>query len=617
MAVRYFAEFDQENNRPEIMSVDVIRIEIADNSYVGDAEELLCAGSPLRIDYTNTGDNKLSPVRGSQATMNFVATENFALEDLYTDDYFKWIVTIYRSSQVIWRGFVRPDGCSERFVDPPYVVTVRAVDGLVLLDSIDYLEVPYLPYTGFSSFLQIISRCLNKTRLGMNINTYANISYNGMIAGTDVFVESHIRNERFGVDYKSIMTCGDVLRSIFQEFICFITQYNGEWVIIRIPDLTAGSGNIPFYKYDKDGTFLTRNNVTPLKAIGNNSGDVIHCNNDQLKAVDFPYKQISVRYEYGLFPSLISQDASVFNWPLVVLEPIGWNIVGGLDVDSLMREGEQVGIYISGEKDDAKYLELENPITVTGGDVINIEFSFNAYLNAGIRFVAKVGTQYMYLDYQDDKQPKWSTDSSRGLILFDNRGQFAKNQTISITTEIPVSGDLEIRFYGAYTPFAGTSPFTAYYEYVKITPSPASGDRILSETVTAINDADFTKIGDTVNVFNGDSISKVYLGTIFKSDNDTPAEEWHRRGAGAYKKFIQLAAEDIIYQYGRPMYKYEGSLYGYFDYFSIFTIDGLGGVFLPVSVSYDIRKNQTSVTLIEIDHTEISAEYRTDFELYE
>ncbi len=66
--------------------------------YTGAVEELQAQENPVQINYQNTGDNVMQAIRGSEATLNLIATDTFQLEDLYTENEREFLVLIYRSN---------------------------------------------------------------------------------------------------------------------------------------------------------------------------------------------------------------------------------------------------------------------------------------------------------------------------------------------------------------------------------------------------------------------------------------------------------------------------------------------------------------------------------------
>ena len=99
-------------------------------------------------------------------------------------------------------------------------------------------------------------------------------------------------------------------------------------------------------------------------------------------------------------------------------------------------------------------------------------------------------------------------------------------------------------------------------------------------------------------MYNGDSESDLFVGTIFEYDSDTPTDKWHRFAfvgdnlvaIDERKELLEITAEENLMMSPRPMTIFEGDIKGYVPYVTFFTIDGLAGKkfqFLRYSYSYD------------------------------
>lgn len=617
MAVRYYAEFEQYNTRPEIRSEDVIRMEIEDADYVGSPQLLELGGAPIGINFTNSGDNKLEPFRGSGLAMQFLATEDFQLEDLYTDQEMKFITSIYRNGAIKWKGFLIPDGCSERFIDPPYVVNTRCVDGLTILNNIPYKRPDGALYLGKQSILQILVNCLSKLNLGMNINTYVGLEYNGMVSGSDPLPQTLIWNDRFITDEESnkVMTCGEVVQALMSEWNCMIVQRDGEWMVVRIADISRALGVMNLFKYSESGVFISRSEVDINVSLGNNNGDVIHCDNDQLRSIDRPYKQVNVRYGYGVLTDLLDEATRSFRG--VTEETFtGWDRLNGVISYSRSPLSGRNYAMLDAQPSapittTSPRIALKNAITVAPETNMVLKFEYATALNGS---GARVGIKLTSSGNPD----MWWNDATNqfqtGVTYGGYGGPFREIVQKEIDFLIPSSGgDIMIYFYPNNNVNTGNPQYYHHLYSVSLTATP-EGKQIIAENHITTNDAVYTTYPDPFEVHTGESNFDQYLGTMFKSDDTNQTNGFRRWGETTYVPFLEIASEEILFMYGRPMRKYEGSIYGYFDYFSIFTIENLSGKFMPVSLDYDLRTNKTRAVLIEIDHTPVANTKRIEYE---
>jgi hypothetical protein len=135
----YFTFYADRDTRIIDGTPDNYTCNISQLDYAGAIEEIQAQENPIQINYQNTSSNKLEPIIGSECTLNLIATEDFQLEDLYTENEREFLVEVYRNGGLIWSGFIIPDGCQESFTFAPYAISVNAVDGLGLLKNLSLM----------------------------------------------------------------------------------------------------------------------------------------------------------------------------------------------------------------------------------------------------------------------------------------------------------------------------------------------------------------------------------------------------------------------------------------------------------------------------------------------
>lgn len=96
----FFTWIADKDTRQPLLPADTYECWIRELDYVGATEELETQDSPVTIDYQNTNSDKLQPLRGSEATANLIATENFQLEALFTENERKYVKQIRRYGQI-------------------------------------------------------------------------------------------------------------------------------------------------------------------------------------------------------------------------------------------------------------------------------------------------------------------------------------------------------------------------------------------------------------------------------------------------------------------------------------------------------------------------------------
>ena len=599
MAVKYYSEFDQLDSRTNSMAT--IRVELSKDSFEGTPIGLIMGGDPLSIEFPNV--DKMEAIRGSRTVIRYIRDDNFDAQELYTDQEQEWKVTIYKDSQVIWRGFVIPDGCSEPFMDAPFNITISAVDGLALLKNHTFNT------AGRVQIGRAIGICLSPMSTSMRINMFNSLEYEGQTSGTDTFQQVRIDLEQFSGDReKDPMTMYDSLKSILSSWGAVIHQFGGEWYIYRLVDL-YGNSDINFFRYASNGYTYVGRNLVSIGTLLSRDGDIIHANADQLIRKDFPYKEVKVRYNYGFLRNIFDFNTRYMEQAIIQMDFFSWDKLGGIDAYPKGASGfEYARIYGKNTTTQAVSLKVENFVNVSPGQAFSFEFDFNAGEADGATvaiYYIDPSNNYKYLGpngFQDTFIARYFINRR----TIDAPGDFTiglgQDTTGQWNFNIPVdfsAGQIGITFYPAYF-FTGNisteGGLVKIYD-VRLTPVPGQGSD--GQLATVENAANYTTKPDIIDIYHGESSFDGYVGTMYKSDN-TPTDGFTRGPATGYTPFIQIMAEDIMYMHGRPMTIYTGSVYGYFPMLTKVSIEGLSGVFIVTEYEYDVKNNISRVELIEI-----------------
>jgi hypothetical protein len=634
----FYADRDTriENGTPDDYTCDISQLD-----YDGEVIEIQAQQNPIQINYQNTSSNKLEAIIGSECTLNLIATEDFELEDLYTENEREFLVEIFRNGGLIWSGFIIPDGCQEAFTFAPYPISVNAVDGLGLLKNLSYVQNDGNFYLGKQSFLEVINACLIRLDApSLVLNTCVNIYETSMTQGNsyDPLALSFVNSERYLKDDQfTPMNCEDVLRSILEEWTAVMIQSGGEWYIYRPTEL-ALSGDLTFRKYLDGQRVYDQPTVTiDLDAtLGGESEGVIlspyfHINTDQMKMIDRPYKNASMSYVFGQLQNLNEKLANPY------LTGFSRGCVGdpALPCDSVTIPGyTKTGTMYLGTSLSGKLIFFSD-----GGTYPTLT---NYYQNNNTISVDNGNKIKILIDYENP-DPLFSTDMNFVISLYDGLdtyylqadGGWANTPTVSginyyqIRSTVGVGGTESI--ISSVVPATGL--FTKVVTFRILAPSGTVNDIIytrisgfvlidfgdqIGETHTATQTGKFTFVPETINVFNGDSPNELYVGAIYQDDEVTLTERWVRRGisesilAEPYevnKEFLRIAVEEKQRLYAGPFVRFEGSIFGYFNPVTRWSINSITGYFMNLSLNYDLQQNICKAVLGRIVNEEIALDY--------
>lgn len=411
-------------------------------------------------------------IHSLECTINLISETEFFFGGLFTDDgrMFKCTVTYENTGDVIFKGFVEPHSAREPFVAAPYGVSFRAVDGLGALDGITY-PIPAGGRTNMrQTWVSILQYCFSKTDLELPFYTMNNLYEAKMLNGLDddPMLQSKVNPLRFSDDKGNIMTCLEVLQNVCRQFTGYITQSEGCWHFVRVPELA--NPVVRRRKYQANGLFLFGEQVNNLMQLGHE--EEVELLSDAEFEIHNAYKRVTALHKFGWVPSVIfngdfeSWDGTNFEY---------WTKFGGIDVSRVQNSIPGVGgtpilindhsMQFNARYDLSKWMQPNN-IRVVAGDKLSL--SFNVGSNS-----PKTVIDYVYLRISLDDgagnvywlsrpsaavvggqlkavEPVWVLNS---LQTYDAQMGMGPKQTSSFIFTInipvtPVSGDVTIQFFG-------------------------------------------------------------------------------------------------------------------------------------------------------------------------
>ncbi len=615
--LRYTLDFNiaQDDRQPSVF--DTATLEIYEKDGIAEPETILGVENPIQINYQNTSEQILEPFIGSEATLNLIATEDFQLQDLYTEDELRWLINIKRNGDVIWRGFIIPDGCQESFSFTPYTISINAVDTLGLLKNLSYSQNDGNLWTGKQTFIEVIYNCLNRVEIpDMDLYTCVNITEESYpfddeddpLALTYVNSETYLES-----DNVNPVNCQTVLDSVLRLWTSVIIQSEGDWYIFR-PNEVCLTDTLIFRKY-VNGVYDSIVTKTVGQLLGGHTEGValaplFHSDTDQLKMIEKPFKNNSMAFKYGAVSSLLV-NSNFFGWNGITFEDWAKSSVF-LPLTEDSGGGAKLG-NVTASPGPYEYIENITPAPITEGDMIVFRMSYYNYISDGpsARVMLTDGLTTWYLDQLGE----WGNIETRinGLTL-----QYFED-VLSITARrAPITGDLTIRLYEAREDLIPPSiDLFITYRSVSIIPNIGAGDPI-GEMHTATQRGNYSFVNPTITVLNGDSATQLYLSAMYETDQTTLTSNWYRKYASesilaepfaTYKPLLRLAVEETERLHARPYIKFDGTIFGYFNPLSRFIVNLLDGVFMPVKMNYDLQSNKTKTTLRRIINEEIEQDY--------
>lgn len=547
-------------------------------------------------------NNNLDPIRGNGLDLSLNATNEVTLEDLYSDDENTFTVKMYRKNDLIFYGFLKPDGVYQSFVYDQWVINLTCVDGLGILKDLAFVKKSGLQWTGKQKAIDIIYNCLVRSNLLMNINTSVNIYYNGLTPSDtlDPLAKIYISVDRFVKDDKdTIMNCQEVLKSVLNLFNANICQVNGEWFIYRVNEL-YDNDTVKFRQYSKTNNSYIGLNV---KTLGFNLGSQInnyyphHAGGNQQIEIKGSIATTRINYKYGFLTGLM---------PNKNLKRDSDNQYNGYTINSEnianldFTNNDAFGIFLK-KQSMVNYALLltSNAITLLSGNTFNFNVALTNNNDSFAEYIFSVNIGNYYLDNSGN----WTSSPSTPIYLTFQCNNGTQFYTVS-STAMPTGGDVIVKVYSIQYGNIGSIYEIESIDIVNTTNTNggASGE---FHTVQRKNRPSSIAT-ETAEIFNGDSPSLIYEGAIYKEDQNSRTQYWFRSQRSESKPILQIAGEDILRMSQKPAKIFTGDIYGFMPYLSVISINNLEGKFSPIEWSFNAKDNITSVKLLEVFNEELS-----------
>lgn len=230
--------------------------------YSGEATELIGTDDCLTIRSTAGDENKLEPILGTEALINIFVDENtpLTIADLIAEHDNDIRVTIYRDedySKSIFQGFVVVEDNSQPFQDKPYILSVRALDGLGLLKGVDLVDADNLRFVGSYSLLSWIGQILHKTGQALNLRVYFNFVESSFSEVVGALEQAYLNSITFSqgdafntqssdptvdINASTADDCYTALEKIVRCLRCRLFQEDGRWNLVSLYEYLNPAG---------------------------------------------------------------------------------------------------------------------------------------------------------------------------------------------------------------------------------------------------------------------------------------------------------------------------------------------------------------------------------------
>jgi len=616
-----------------------VLVEIEKKEFVGVATEIE-RGDQVALTKSKKPLSELTDAfHITEYIFGFIAETEGEFDSLSSEDerMFRVTVTYLDTGEIDFKGFFIPQYASEPFLSVPYPVTIRATDGLGALKKITY-PIPAGGKTNMrQTWLSILQYAFSMTNIELPFFTLDNL-YEVKMPNTlddDPWNLSTVNPLRQSDEKGNIMSCYDVILKFCDQFTSYVTQDQGYWKIVRIPELA--NPVVRIRRYHADGSFMFSEQIGNSLTVGLDNADVRLLGDANIERHN-AYKRVVTLQKFGFVPSIIfngdfadGDNTSIPYWTnFGVNYSRVQNTISGVNGQPVLID--DYSLQFNQRYDLAKWFQPSD-IRVQQGDKVSLSFNLGSNSPATVAdymamriVVSNTDGSAVWLKqaYQQDQNgmptayPVW--DPALNTIELPLGKGPKVLQSFIYTVDLPVSpidGNLTLQFFG----FVKRTGQIINLQDQEYTYSPMQIDNVKVAITNTNNNAIpdgvfyvseqqafYTQSPDVKELLYGDNVNLVQntnvtvapnillrnnISSIFTVDGSY-STKWYEYGLSSTQLPIaNWAAKGMLKLYQRPFRLFNCSLRGYFSTVNVFEICNLPDIpFAFQSGDFDVKNKQ-------------------------
>jgi len=191
-------------------------IKIYEDGYSGSITNLQSNENPLEIYVSGDVENIYTGTIGTGAVINLL-TNPLMLTDLFTTDPQKYKVLVYHDSNIIWQGFINTGIYYEELnISKNSLLSLKANDGMAILDMIPYRPDSSTYYTGFNTIANVFTNVFNKLNLTFSYR-WGLMDFRVVNYADNPLLYLSVNQENYIDESGKTMTCRQVIDSIINS----------------------------------------------------------------------------------------------------------------------------------------------------------------------------------------------------------------------------------------------------------------------------------------------------------------------------------------------------------------------------------------------------------------
>ncbi|WP_432714794.1 hypothetical protein [Pedobacter sp.] len=612
------------------------KIYILKKDYNSAQIDMRMGGTPVEINYTNNSENKFEIIRGSECILNIFSEYDGQFTEIMTADAKEFQVQIWKNDTLHWQGYVIQDNYSEPFVSAPYLISLRATDGLGDLKLMDFADGNGTVYLGDLTFAEAILNCLGTLKNGTQLitsndifesridrNSLKNEAFNNLTVNPFIFLENDL----------NALKCDEVLKMVLELFQCYIYYKEGKYFVERVnykinEVITRRTYNINFEGIqDATNPIVSTENIR--KSISK-TGDLIFIGGDHNSSYVPAYNKVEINSEIQDPSNLLPNNYFRF-WDTGSTIPVSWNKSGNISIAkrAFPKSGDAIFISTKAEDNAISYstnmvFPIRNAYQGVLTDNSNDELSMKIGYAGNLRFMVKAttpsGVYYLYCERNTDEVTKieyraeFKNTPAMCKLPAPSGGRVNENReswfSVELSATIP-DGTTKLDF-GIMPSF--TMPnYNADCLVREFTPTIKAGSsaRSYGDNFSITSNKNVKETYDELQPSLGefDNIGLTNQILIKTASAKLPTANWYREGKTESKPLFQLATQSILNQYRQPFRLFSGSFQGEFDYGKVYEIQTLTGFYLPYKSNTNLKMDEHRIDFFELlDDSEVASD---------
>jgi len=582
---------------------------------------------PVEINYTSNSENKFEIIRGSECVLNLYSDFDGQFSEIMIADAKEYQVQVWLNDSLHWQGYVIQDNYSEPFQSAPYLISLRATDGLGDLKFLDFTGETGAVYLNDMTFIEVILSVLGKLKNGSQLitsndvfearidrNDPKNEAFNCLTVNPFIFLENDLNT----------LKCDEVLKMILELFQCYIYYKGGKYHIERVnyklnEVIKRRTYNINFDDIqDAYNVIVSTDNI---RGAITKTGDLSFINADHNLSYVPAYNKVEIKSN-SQDPSNLIPNNYLRNWDSINSLPVNWNKTGNINIGKkdFTRSGSSMLILTKTEDNVISYTtNLIKPVRI--GFQGSQDFLTKRDDDNLIITIANIGNVRFMVKATTSRRATWylfcerDTNETTQIVYkseFRATPHFCKIPAPSVVTD---NDYWFVNKLDTLLPAGTISLEIAILPSFNATHNQDCTIRELTATLAAGNSARAS--GEIYNLTSNKNVRETYedlqptLGEfndfwyqnqilVKTSTGKIPTANWYRDGKIESKPLFQISSQSILNQYRTPFKLFSGSFYGQFDFSKVYEIQHLIGLYIPYKSSSDLKLDLHRVDFFEL-----------------